>query len=102
MLVSPEKLESALDLALLTLAQVAANGTNDEKVKAATALLQGVSLSYEVSRKAALASRLLPLVDAVTRNLSGQLSETDPYAPAFDLEPTQQASLLAAFTKQLS
>jgi len=99
---SEEKLENALELALVTLGQVAATGTNEEKVKAASALLQGVSLAYEVSRKAALASRLLPLVDAVTRNLSGQLTESDPYAPAFALEPTQQASLLAAFTKNLT
>lgn len=102
MLVSSKKLEDALDLALLTLAEVAAKGTNDEKVKAATALLQGVSFAYETNRKAALASRVLPLVDAVTKNLSGTLTENDAYAPAFALEPTQQASLLASFAKQLS
>ncbi len=102
MLASPKKLEDAVDLALLTLAEVAATGTNDEKIKAATALLQGVSFAYETNRKAALASRVFPLIDAVTKNLSGTLTEDDAYAPAFALEPTQQASLLASFTKQLS
>jgi hypothetical protein len=80
---------------------VAATGNNDEKVRAATALLQGVGLAYEVQRKAALSARVLPLVDAVTKNLSGTLSENDSYAPAFALEPTQQASLLTAFVKEL-
>ena len=42
-MVSSKKLEDALDLALLTLADVAARGTNDERVKAATALLQPAS-----------------------------------------------------------
>ena len=101
-MVSSQKLEDALELALLTLAEVAATGNNDEKIKAATALLQGVSFAYETNRKAALASRVLPLMDALTNNLSGTLTENDAYAPAFALEPTQQASLLASFAKQLS
>jgi hypothetical protein len=100
-LVETEKLEVALDLALTALAQVAATGTNEEKVKAATALLQGVNLAYETSRKAAVASKVLPLLEAVTKNLSGQLGEDDPWAPAYTLEPLQQASLLMAFSKQL-
>lgn len=100
-MVSHETLEHSVELALTTLAQVAATGNNDEKVRAATALLQGVGLAYEVQRKAALSARVLPLVDAVTKNLSGTLSENDSYAPAFALEPTQQASLLTAFVKEL-
>ncbi|MCP9903107.1 hypothetical protein KBY85_02990 [Cyanobium sp. BA5m-10] len=90
-----------MELALTTLAVVASSGTNDEKVRAATALLQGVGLAYEVQRKEALSLRVLPLVDAVTKNLSGTLRDDDNYAPAFALEPTQQASLLTAFVKEL-
>ena len=100
-MVSQETLENSVELALTTLAVVASSGTNDEKVRAATALLQGVGLAYEVQRKQALSLRVLPLVDAVTKNLSGTLSDDDNYAPAFALEPTQQASLLTAFVKEL-
>ena len=102
MLIADEKLEAALDLALTALAQVAASGTNEEKVKASVALLQGVNLAYESNRKAAVASKVLPLLESVTRNLAGQLTEEDVWAPAYTLEPTQQASLLMAFSKQLS
>lgn len=102
MLIADERLEAALDLALTALAQVAATGTNEEKVKASVALLQGVNLAYESNRKAAVASKVLPLLEAVTRNLAGQLTEEDCWAPAYTLEPTQQASLLMAFSKQLS
>ena len=101
MLVADEKLETALDLALTALAQVAASGTNEEKVKAAVALLQGVNLAFENNRKAALVSKVLPLLESVTKNLSGTLSEDDAWAPAFNLEPSAQASLLLAFSKQL-
>jgi hypothetical protein len=101
-LVADEKLEAALDLALTALAQVAATGNNDEKIKAAVALLQGVGLAYETNRKAAVASKVLPLLEAVTKNLAGQLTEEDAWAPAYTLKPTQQASLLMAFSKQLS
>ncbi|WP_254960071.1 hypothetical protein [Cyanobium sp. BA5m-10] len=100
-MVSQETLENSVELALTTLAVVASSGTNDEKVRAATALLQGVGLAYEVQRKEALSLRVLPLVDAVTKNLSGTLRDDDNYAPAFALEPTQQASLLTAFVKEL-
>jgi hypothetical protein len=101
MLVADEKLETALDLALTSLAQVAATGTNDEKIKASVALLQGVNLAYENNRKSAVASKVLPLLESVTRNLAGQLTEEDSWAPAFALDPTQQASLLMSFSKQL-
>jgi hypothetical protein len=100
-LVADEKLEIALDLAMTALAQVAATGTNDEKIKASVALLQGVNLAYENNRKAAVASKVLPLLESVTRNLAGQLTEEDAWAPAFALDPTQQASLLMSFSKQL-
>jgi len=101
MLVADEKLETALDLALTSLAQVAATGTNDEKIKASVALLQGVNLAYENNRKSAVASKVFPLLESVTRNLAGQLTEEDSWAPAFALDPTQQASLLMQFSKQL-
>ena len=101
MLVADEKLETALDLALTALAQVAATGTNDEKIKASVALLQGVNLAYENNRKAAVASTVIPLLESVTRNLAGTLTEEDSWAPAFALDPTQQASLLMSFSKQL-
>ncbi len=100
-MVSHGTLKHSVELALTTLAQVAVTGSNEEKVRAATALLQGVGLAYEVQRKAALSAKLLPLADAVTKNLSGTLSEDDTYAPAFALEPTQQASLLISFVKEL-
>ena len=99
MLVADEKLETALKLALTALAEVAATGTNEDKVKASLALLQGVNLAYESNRKAALVSRVLPLLESVTKNLAGTLTDDDAWAPAFNLETTQQASLLLAFSK---
>ena len=47
------------------------------------------------------ALRVLPLLEAVGRNLAGQLSESDPYAPVYGLEPCQQASLVMALTKEV-
>ena len=40
-----DRIEAAVELALATLAQVAATGSNDEKVKAAVALLQGAQVA---------------------------------------------------------
>lgn len=76
-----DRIEAAVELALATLAQVAATGSNDEKVKASVALLQGAQVAWEGARKAAVTSRVLPLLEAVGKNLAGQLSESDPYAP---------------------
>jgi hypothetical protein len=95
------QIEAAVELALATLAQVAATGSNDEKVKASVALLQGAQVAWEGARKAAVTSRVLPLLEAVGKNLAGQLSESDPYAPVYGLEPCQQASLAMALTKEV-
>jgi hypothetical protein len=96
-----ERIEAAVELALTTLAQVAATGSNEEKIKASVALLQGVQVAWEGARKAAVTSRVLPLLDAVGKNLAGQLTEGDPYAPVYGLEPCQQASLVMALTKEV-
>jgi hypothetical protein len=96
-----QRVDTAIELALTTLAQVAATGSNDEKIKASVALLQGAQLAWEEARKAALTARVLPLLEAVGKNLAGQLSQSDPYAPVYGLEPCQQASLLMALSKEV-
>ena len=96
-----ERIEAAVELALTTLAQVAATGNNDEKVRASVALLQGAQVAWEGARKAAVTSRVLPLLEAVGKNLAGQLTESDPYAPVYGLEPSQQASIVMALAKEV-
>jgi len=97
-----DRIEAAIELALTTLAQVAATGSNEEKIKASVALLQGAQVAWDGARRAAVTARVLPLLEAVGRNLAGQLSESDPYAPVYGLEPCQQASLVMALTKEVS
>jgi hypothetical protein len=89
-----ERLEDALELAITALAQVAATGSNSDKVKAATALAELVRNEREVSRKAAVTAAVLPLFDAVSRNLAGVLSEGDPYCPAYELDTAAQSNLV--------
>jgi hypothetical protein len=96
-----EQIEAAVELALTALAQVAVSGSNEEKIKASVALLQGAQVAWEGARKAAVTSRVLPLLEAVGKNLAGQLTEADPYAPVYGLEPCQQASLVMALTKEV-
>lgn len=95
------RIETAVELALTTLAQVAATGSNDEKIRASVALLQGAQVAWEGARKAAVTSRVLPLLEAVGKNLAGQLTEADPYAPVYGLEPSQQASIVMALAKEV-
>jgi hypothetical protein len=101
MTTTEDRIDAAVELALTTLAQVAATGSNDEKIRASVALLQGAQAAWEGARRAALTNRVLPLLEAVGKNLAGQLTEADPYAPVYGLEPCQQASLVMALTKEV-
>ena len=89
-----ERLEDALDLAMTALAQVAATGNDGDKVKAATALADLVVNQWEVRRKAAVTASVLPLFDAVSRNLAGVLTDGDRYCPAYDLDTAAQSNLV--------
>jgi hypothetical protein len=99
--VNSEKLEVALEVALTTLCGVAATGTNDEKVAAAKELVNAVQVASTELRKEAVTARVLPLLDAVSRNLAGQLTEGDTYAPVYGLDAAQQGSLLLTLTKEV-
>ncbi len=102
MAITNEKIENALEMALTSLAGVAATGTNEERISASKVLIEAVEMASNQLRKQMLTTRVLPLIDSVTRNLSGTLSESDDYAPVYALEPAQQGSILMSLTKELS
>ncbi len=102
MAVTSEKLEMAVEAALISLTGVAASGTNEEKIAASKALIEAVSVASTQMRKQMITARVLPLIDSVTRNLSGTLTETDSFAPVYALDAAQQGSLVMSLTKELS
>ena len=103
MAVTSEKLEMAVEAALISLTGVAATGTNEEKIAASKALIDAVQVASTQVRKEMITSRVLPLIDAVTKNLSGQLVEgVDEFAPVYGLDIAQQGSLLMSITKEIS
>lgn len=102
MAVTTEKLEDALEMALTSLSGVAATGSNEEKIAASKVLIEAVEMASNQMRKQMLTARVLPLIDSVTRNLSGTLAEDADYAPVYALEPAQQGSILMSLTKELS
>jgi hypothetical protein len=101
MAITHETLEASLEMALVALGQVCATGTNEEKIAASRELIQAVDMAGTQLRKALLTERVLPLIDSVTRNLSGQLGESDEFAPVYALDIAQQSSLLMGITKEL-
>ncbi len=102
MAVTPEKLEASLELALVALGQVCQTGTNEEKIAASKELVSAVNMAGTQMRKEAVAARVLPLLEVVTRNLAGQLTESDSYAPIYGLDLAQQGSLLMQISKEIS
>jgi len=102
MAVTSEKLEASLELALIALGQVCQSGTNEEKISASKELIQAVAMTGTQLRKEAVAQRVLPLLEVVTRNLAGQLTESDSYAPIYGLDLAQQGSLLMQISKEIS
>ena len=102
MAITNEKIESALEMALTSLSKVAATGSNEEKISASKVLIEAVEMASNQMRKQMITTRVLPLIDSVTRNLSGKLSEDDDYAPDYALEPAQQGSILMSLTKELA
>ena len=102
MAVTTEKLEMAVEAALISLTGVAASGTNEEKIAASKALIEAVSVASTQMRKQMITARVLPLIDAVTRNLAGTLTDNDSYCPVYALESAQQASLVMTLSKELS
>ena len=101
MAVTADKLEDALEMALASLAGVAASGSNDERIAASKALVDAVEMATVQLRKQQLLVRVLPLVDVVTRNLAGKLQEDDDWAPVLSLDPAAQGSVLLSLSKEL-
>lgn len=98
---SPDMLEAALEMAIQSLSQVAATGTPTEKIDASRALVDAVETISVQIRKEKLAAQMEPLLLAVTKNLAGELSESDSWAPVFSLEPAAQGSILLQLSKDL-
>jgi hypothetical protein len=91
--------EAALELAVVTLGEVCRDADPETRVKASVALLQAVREEREWRRKGALTATLLPLLETLGANLSGQLEEGSPYGPVLELAPVEQGNLLLALTK---
>lgn len=91
--------EAALELAVLALGEVCREGNPDERVKAATVLVQAVKEEREWRRRAALTAVLLPLLETLGGNLGGQLREGSSWGPVLELTPLEQGNLLLALTK---
>ncbi len=94
-----EQLTAAWEVALVTLGEVCRSGNNDEKVKASAVLLEAVKDAREFSRKAATTAVFLPLLEQVGRNLGGRLTDSDSYAPVFELSPLESSNLLLHLSK---
>jgi len=101
MAMTPDMLEAALEMAIQSLSQVAATGTPTEKIDASRALVDAVETISVQMRKEKLAAQMEPLLLAVTKNLAGELSESDNWAPVFSLEPAAQGSILLQLSKDL-
>ena len=101
MAVTPDKIEDALEMALTALSKVCASGSNEDKINAAKVLLDGVEMAGTQMRKQMMASRVMPLIDAVTKNLSGQLTGDDEFCPVYSLDPAQQSSIILNLSKEL-
>lgn len=102
MAVTTEKLEDALEMALTALSGVCATGSNEEKIAASKVLIEAVQMSSNQMRKHQIATRVLPLIESVTKNLSGQLEAGDDYAPVYSLDLAQQGSLIMSLSKEIS
>ena len=94
-----KEVDAALELAVMTLAEVCREGSSDERVKASVALLQAVREEREWRRKGALTGVLLPLLETLGGNLAGQLKEGHSWGPVLELTPVEQGNLLLALTK---
>ena len=101
-MITSEKIEDALELALVTLSRVASEGDNAEKILAAKELGLIVDRSMTQMRKAQLASLTFPLISAISKNMAGQLSEQDPFCPAYSLQPAEQGSVLLALAGKIN
>jgi len=91
--------EAALELAVLALGEVCREGSPDERVKAATVLVQAVKEEREWRRRVALTAVVLPLLETLGGNLGGRLSEGSNWGPVLELSPVEQGNLLLALTK---
>lgn len=102
MAVTTEKLEAALEIAIVSLSEVCRSGTNDEKISASKVLIEAVEMSSTQLRKEKWVASVLPLAEAVTKNLAGQLTADDNFAPVYTMDPAQQGSLLMAISKEIN
>ena len=91
--------EAALELAVLALGEVCREGSPDDKVKAATVLVQAVKEEREWKRKCALSAVFVPLLRTLGGNLTGSLEEGHPYGPVLELTAVEQGNLLLQLTK---
>ncbi len=102
MAMTVEKIEDALEMALTSLAGVAATGSNEEKIAASRVLIEAVDMASTQMRKHQVLVKVLPLMDVVTRNMAGKLNEDDDWAPILSLNPAEQGSILLSLSKELS
>ena len=91
--------EAALELAVLALGEVCREGTADERVTAATVLVQAVKEERDWKRKCALSAVFVPLLQTLSGNLAGNLDEDHPYGPVLGLTAVEQGNLLLQLTK---
>ena len=81
--------EATLELAVLALGEVCREGSPDERVKAATVLVQAVKEEREWRRRVALTAVVLPLLETLGGNLGGRLSEGSNWGPVLELSPLE-------------
>ena len=96
-----EKLEKALDAALDALKDITASAEDRERIEASKALIHAVDVATTQLRKEKMATAMMPVIEAVSKNLSGQLSDEDDYCPVYALDTAQQGSLLLQLQQKL-
>ena len=101
-MLSSSKVSDALELAIASLAEVAANGSESGRIDAARVLLETYKSYESIVRKQALYSEIEPLLQVLVQNLSGTLPESATFSPAMTLTPAEAGTIVLQLTQKLA
>jgi hypothetical protein len=93
--------DRATELAISTLVELASEGFPEERIKAATVLIQATLENRQQTLREEMAAAILPLLKTLGGNLAGTLPEETPVGLALNLTPLEQGNLLLQLTKAI-
>ncbi len=97
-----EQVNSALCVAIEALSEVAREGTASDRIAASKVLLDAVTIAHTQLRRDEILSRTMPLLDVISKNLSGLLDEGTTWSPVLALDPAAQSSIVMSLTKEIT